>query len=97
MDTYPYALVIGGIIFLVVSVLWFGLFLRRVDPWLRVRIGERYGVTIRIGGRGMWQVVERGQGMRGFLIEMRQPLFLIPWMLLPLIVYMILMLLLGQG
>jgi hypothetical protein len=94
VDTYPILSVVLGIIYLIVAVLWIRVYFRRVDPWLREQIGRFFGVTLRIAGRGTWKVVESGQGLRGFLIEFLQPLFMIPAVMLPLIIFVVL---LGQG
>jgi hypothetical protein len=97
MNTYPFFAVIGGIIYLIVEVLWILFFIRRGDPWLRERIGRRFGVKVGIAGRGMWKVMQKGQGIRGFLIEMLQPLFWIPAVMLPLVIFGVLLMILGQG
>jgi hypothetical protein len=97
MDAYPFLQVIVGIIYLIVAVLWIRFFMRRGDSWLRERIGQRFGVTLGIAGWGMWKVVEKGQGMRGFLIELLQPLIWIPAVMLPMIIFVFLLMLLEQG
>jgi hypothetical protein len=97
VNGYPIVQVIGGIIYLIVAVLWIRFYFRRVDPWLRERIGRYFDVTLGIAGRGTWKVVESGQGIRGFLIEFLQPLFMIPAVLLPLIIFVVLLMLLGQN
>jgi hypothetical protein len=96
MDAYPVLQVGLGLLYLVVQVGWIFFFYRRVDPWLRERIGSRFGVTLRIGGRGMWTVAEKGQGMRGCLIEVLQIVFWLPAIMFPLIVFTGIMML-SQG
>jgi hypothetical protein len=97
MDTYPILQVIGGLIFLIVSVLWIRWFIRRADPWLRERIGRWFGVTLKISGRGMWTVTPKDRDVvRGILIEMLQPLFWIPAVMLPLIIFVVLLMFFGQ-
>jgi hypothetical protein len=65
-------------VFLVGNALWFAFLFMRADPWLRKRIGTHYGVTIDLTGKGLWKVKESGQGGRGCLIELVQPVFVIP-------------------
>ena len=96
MDTYPFLQVGLGLLYLIVQVVWITFFIRRVDPWLREHIGERYGVTLRISGRGLWTVVEKGQGMRGCLVELLQIIFWLPAIMLPLILFTGLMLLISS-
>lgn len=96
MQNFPVFQVGIGLIFLVLEVRWISIFFRRVDPWLRQRIGDFFGVTIRFAGKGTWKVVEPGQGLRGFLIEMVQIVFVIPAVLLPLILFLIILMLLSS-
>jgi hypothetical protein len=94
---YPFLQVIGGVIYLIIAVAWVWFFIRRGDPWLRAQIGRAFGVTLVIAGRGMWKVKEPNQGMRGFLIEFLQPIFWIPAVMLPLILFVIVLMTLGQN
>lgn len=80
-------MILFTVVFLVGNVLWFTFIFKRADPWLRRRIGERYGVTIDLAGKGMWTVREKGQGARGCLIELLQMVFIIPAAFLPMIVF----------
>lgn len=96
MNTYPFLQVIGGIVYLIIAVLWIRFFIQRGDPWLRERIGRLFGVKLGIAGRGMWKVIEKDQGLRGFLIEFLQPLVWIPAVMLPLIIFVVLLMLFGQ-
>jgi hypothetical protein len=98
MDTYPILSVFLGIIYLIVAVLWIRFCFRRVDPWLRERIGRRFGVELGINGKGMWTVAQKDRAIvKGVLIEFLQPLFWIPAILLPLIIFVVLLMLLGQN
>jgi|FLYN01.1.fsa_nt_gi hypothetical protein len=98
MDTYPFLQVGLGLLYLVVQVVWIAFFFRRVDPWLRERLGERYGMTLRISGRGLWTVSEKGQGICGCFVELLQIIFWLPAVILPLIIFMgMMMLLSSQG
>jgi hypothetical protein len=91
MDTSPILSIVLGIMYLIVELLWIRFCFRRVDPWLRERIGRFFGVTLIIAGRGTWKVAESGQGLRGFLIEFLQPVFWIPAVMLPLIMFVVLL------
>ena len=93
---FPVVAFIIAILYLYVMVRWVIYFFNRVDPALRERIGKRFGVTIGKNFRNSWEVVEPNQGARGCLIEMLQPLFLIPAMFLPIIILFILVMLLSQ-
>ena len=95
MPSFPILQVGLVLVFLVIQVRWLFLLFRRVDPWLRQRIGEYFGVTIRYEGKGMWKVVEPGRGCRGVLIEMLQIVFLLPAVLLPLTLFVIILMLLA--
>jgi hypothetical protein len=98
VENYPVLQVIGGVIYLIVAVLWMWFFIRRGDPWLRERVGRRFGVKLGINARGMWTIAGKEQGfVRGLLIEFLQPLFWIPAILLPLTGFIIGLMLLGQG
>ena len=47
------------ILVFVVGVIWFWYYLLKVDPWLREKIGEYWGITImRAGPRGGWTIVD---------------------------------------
>lgn len=96
MDTYPVLQVGLGLLYLALQVGWVWFFYRRIDPWLRERIGNHFGVTLRIGGRGMWTVAEKGQGTRGCLLEVLQIVFWIPAIMLPLIVFTGVMMLVSE-
>ena len=95
MQNFPVLQVGLGLVFLVVQVGWLFTFFRRIDPWLRRRIGDYFGVTIRFEGKGMWKVVEKGQGCRGVLIELLQIIFVFPAVLLPLILFLVIVMLLA--
>jgi hypothetical protein len=98
MDTYPILSVILGIIYLIVAVLWIRFCFHRVDPWLRERIGQRFGVKLGITGKGIWTVAQKDRDIvRGVLIEFLQPLFWIPAIMLPLIIFVVLLMVLGQN
>ncbi|MCI0396896.1 MAG: hypothetical protein L0322_18415 [Chloroflexi bacterium] len=77
-------LLLAGLFYLVPTVLWTGYYLRVVDPRLRRWLGGRLGVTLGTQ-RGLWTVLEPGQGLRGCLIELLQLLFLIPVFIFPLL------------
>lgn len=96
MENYPILQVGVGLVFLVLQVRWLFIFFRRVDPWLRRRIGEYFGVTIGFEGKGAWKVIEKGQGCRGLLIEMLQIVFVLPAVLLPLILFLVILMLLAS-
>jgi hypothetical protein len=93
---FPIVAVILGIVYLYVMVRWVMYFFNKVDPVLRERIGKRFGVTINKNFRQSWEVAEPNQGARGCLIEMLQPVFLIPAMFLPVIILTVIVLLLAQ-
>ena len=95
MENFPVLQVGIGLVFLALQVWWIFIFFRRVDPWLRQRIGDYFGVTIRFEGKGMWKVVEKGQGCRGVLIETLQIIFILPAVLLPLTLFVIILMLLA--
>ncbi|MEZ4669967.1 MAG: hypothetical protein R3E39_18850 [Anaerolineae bacterium] len=87
----------SGLLYLVIQVIWLFIFFRRIDPFLRQRIGTYLGVTIRAEGKGIWKVVEANQGCRGLLIEMLQIVILLPSVLLPLVVFVVILMLLTSG
>lgn len=96
MQNFPVLQVGIGLVFLVLQVRWIFIFFRRVDPWLRQRLGDYFGVTIRFEGKGAWKVVEKGQGCRGVLIEMLQIVFVIPVVMLPLMLFLVILMLLSS-
>lgn len=86
-------MIVFTVFFLGGSLIWFTFFFRRVDPWLRRRIGAHYGVTIDLGSKGLWKVRQKDQGARGFLIEFLQIVFVVPAAMVPLFSIGIMMLL----
>jgi hypothetical protein len=89
--------VILAIIYLTMMVSWMWFIVHRLDPWLREKVGARFGVTIIQGRRGHWQVKASGKGLGGCLIEMLQIVFWIPAIMLPMVIFVLTLILLNGG
>jgi len=90
----PVVAAILAVAYLAVMAVWITFFSRRVDPWLRRKVGERFGVSIYLGAKRDWRV-SGDHGLGGCLIELLQIVFWIPAVMLPVVIFLVALIILS--